>query len=704
LGSLTAAFALCLGLLSPAARAQVQASLVSADASVQPGKPVTVALHFVHEPHWHTYWINPGTGLATSLTWALPPGWTAGDIEWPVPHVLKDSSGSVVGNGYEGDLFLPVVLTPPADLKPGTTVELKATADWLMCQDSCVPGEQQVSLSLPVSASPPAPDPTWGSKLRSVVAALPRADSSWDVSASISGKTVTLTVKAKGASPYAPKDLHFFADDGLVAYDQPQVVKEDGKGGFVLTLPVGDDGPKNPKTLIGILASENGWRADGTLPGLRVNTAFGGAGGAVAGTVQAGSSGTTPAGTPSAPADADTAGLGAKLFFAFLGGLILNLMPCVFPVLGIKILGFVNQAGTSPAKVAAHGLVFSLGVLISFWVLAGALLVLRSTGSQIGWGFQLQSPGFIFALAALMLVFALNLSGLFEFGMAATGLGANLQAKGGFSGSFFTGVLATVVATPCSGPFLAAALGAALAMPVLQSLSLFTAIAIGLSTPYLLLSIFPSAVRFLPRPGAWMETFKQLMAFPLYATVGWLLWVLAAQVQDYGLLYACFGLVAIAMGAWIYGRWRTPGSSAGRMRFGLAGGLVLLAAGAWLGWPRAQAPTDVVWQPWSEEAVSKLRSEGRIVYVDFTARWCATCQANKKIVFHSDDVLKTFKDKHIATLRGDWTNQDPKITAELAKYQRSAVPFNLIWMPGKDQPIILPSILTPSTVLNALKS
>jgi thiol:disulfide interchange protein len=268
-----------------------------------------------------------------------------------------------------------------------------------------------------------------------------------------------------------------------------------------------------------------------------------------------------------------------------------------------------------------------------------------------------------------------------------------------------------VVATPCSAPFLAPALGAALALSTLESFGIFTAIALGLALPYLLLSIFPGAVKVLPRPGAWMETFKQFMAFPLYATVGYLVWVLAGQTSDEGLQSVLFGLVLVAMGIWIYGRWTAPGASAGRVRFGVAGLLVLGVAGGWLGWPQrlesspavAGAIPEVVWEKWSPEAVEKLRAEGRIVYVDFTARWCATCQANKKLVFHSNEVLKVFAEKKIVTLRADWTNQDPAITAELAKYNRSAVPFNLVWFPGKDSPVILPELLTANTVLEAVR-
>lgn len=673
--------------LCPGAGAQVAASLVSADASVRPGAPFTVALRLVHQPHWHSYWLNPGTGLPTSLTWQLPAGWTAGEIRWPAPKVLSDTRGNLIGNGYDGDLLLPVTITPPADLKPGTRAELRATADWLMCQDVCMPGKAALSLILPVSDEAPAPDPEWGARIRAVVAQLPAADPSWSVSASRGPKAVTLAVRPAGpgaSTANGPGDLHFFSDDGSIAYDLPQPAVPDGRGGFTLTLPISPDGPKDPARLLGVLTAAHGWRSDGSLPGLRIDTDF---------------SGLAAAAAPEAPS---RAGLLGTLALAFVGGLILNLMPCVFPVLGIKILGFVSQAGADRRKVTLHGVVFTAGVLVSFWVLAGILAALRAGGSQLGWGFQLQSPSFVFGLAAAMLAFALNMSGVFEFGLTATAIGSQLQSKSGLAGSFLTGALATVAATPCAAPFLAPALGAALALPTGQSFAIFTVIALGLSAPYLLLSAFPGAVKVLPRPGAWMETFKQMMAFPLYATVAYLVWVLAGQVSESGLLGVLFGLVLVSMGVWAYGRWCGFGSPPGRARFGISACVILVALGAWSGWPRPAAPGDITWEKWSPDAVERLRADNRIVYVDFTARWCATCQANKRLVFHSEEVLRAFREKHIATLRGDWTNKDPQITAELAKYHRAAVPFNVLWLPGRADPVILPELLTPSAVLEAL--
>jgi len=662
----------------------VEAELVPAVASVQPGQPFDVALRLAHDPHWHTYWINPGTGLATTIKWTLPPGWQAGDIQWPVPHVLTDARGTVIGNGYDGEVFLLVTLTPPSGLPPGSTVTLNATVEWLMCQDVCMPGEAALSLTLPADTAPPAPHPRWGAKLAAARGQLPQSPDGWQLAARRAGKTVTLTMRPPAGAMVAPADLHFFADDGLIAYDQPQPVQVQG-GALVVALPIDDAAPKDASRLFGVLAL-----AKGDVPGIRVDVPLGTADAARSSKFQ----------VPSAKA---AGGLLGTLVLAFLGGLILNLMPCVFPVLGIKILGFVNQAGADRRKVTLHGLVFVLGVLVSFWVLAGALLVLRAGGKELGWGFQLQEPGFVFALAVFLLVFALNLSGLFEIGLSAMGVGAGLLTKSGYSGSFFSGVLATVVATPCSAPFLAPALGAALALSAAESLTVFTAIALGLSVPYLLLSIFPAAVKLLPRPGAWMETFKQLMAFPLYATVGFLVWVLAGQTKedDNGLLKVLFGLVLVAMAAWAYGRWTQHGGSAGRRRFGHAFAAVLIAAGVVVGYP-TKPSKDIVWEKWSPETVTRLRAEGKTLYVDFTARWCATCQSNKALVFSSTAVREALRRQGVVLLKADWTSRDPQITEALAAFHRSAVPMDLIYAPGRDAPVILPELLTPDLVLTGL--
>lgn len=361
-------------LLAPtahAAESHVQASLVAAEASIQPGRPFTVALRLVHDPHWHTYWINPGTGYATSLKWTLPEGFKAGAIQWPVPRVLRDSHGTIIGNGYEGEAFLPVEITPPAALKPGDTVTLRAHTEWLMCSDVCVPGRADVALTLPVSADPPQPS-EWAAKL--AAQPMPQPPKDWDVTAVREGKKAILRLLPAAGAPRELNAPHFFADDDFIEYDQPQTVRRLDRG-YEFVLPVSDAANAKTVRLVGVLATEN------PFGGLRIDVPL-----------TAVTSGSQLSTLNSQPPPAAKGGLLGTLVLAFIGGLILNLMPCVFPVLGIKILGFVQQAGSDRRKVATHGLIFALGVVLSFWALAGLLAVLRASGQQLGWGFQLQSP------------------------------------------------------------------------------------------------------------------------------------------------------------------------------------------------------------------------------------------------------------------------------------------------------------------------
>ena len=669
--------------------AQVSPSLVAETIEVQKGHPLTVALRLEHKAGWHTYWINAGTGYPTTLDWELPPGWTASEISWPAPKTITDDTGHITGQGYDGVVYLPVTLTPPADLVTGTTVTLKAQSAWLMCHDTCVPGKAAVDLKLSVTNTQPVADPVNGPAIVKTLATLPRKNTNGTISAVVEETTVTLHVdglSSEAAGVATP--WWFFPQNDVVAFDQPQTQQIGKDGALTLILPRTPGQTLTNARLQGVLRAS---------PSASIDTENSHSPTALLIDVPL-----VPAITTVAETNAPT-GLLAVLPLAFIGGLILNLMPCVFPVLGIKIMGFVNQSGADRRKITMHGLTFAAGVLVSFWTLATALAVLRAGGSHLGWGFQLQSPVFVFGLATVMLIFALSMSGVCEFGGSVMGTGASLQMQSGYRGSFFTGVLATVVATPCSAPFLAPALGMALAMPLVESYVIFTTIAVGLSTPYLLLSIFPQAVRLLPKPGAWMETFKQAMAFPLYATTGYLVWVLAGQTSESGSLMAIFGLTFIAMATWMYGRYAQLGSSGVKRRIGIIGGITLLTIGVIVGWPHSPQSTDIVWEPWSPARVSELQAKGRPIYVDFTARWCATCQANKKLVFGSNDVLKRFRDLGVVTLRGDWTNRDANITTELARWNRSAVPFNMIYMPGHQEPILLPELLSPKIVLGALE-
>ena len=737
---------------SPAVKnGSVTVTLVSDSAAITPGQPFTIALRMQHEPHWHSYWINAGTGYPTSLVWTLPAGFTASEIQWPTPHIVQDTAGKITGNGYNDENYLLVTITPPlpefatsvdgsatgagsrpeqnseqtpggqlrqatagtnpgpvatgngaaatGSLVPGSTVKLSAVAEWLMCKDVCMPGDARLDITFPVAAAG-ANDPAakWTAAIATIRGKLPKPATDWIVTAARTDQTATLRLTPKPGTTHQPTDLHFFATDGYTDYSLPNTVTRENDA-WVITAPLDAAADKATTKLTGVLASANGWSEGASYGGLAIDVAFSDSMSASASVSQLSTLNSQPQTAPGS--------LLGTLLLAFVGGLILNLMPCVFPVLGIKILGFVNQSGNDRKKITAHGLVFALGVLVSFWALAGVLLVLRAGGSQLGWGFQLQSPAFVFGMAVFMLIFALNLSGLFEVGLSATGAGANLQMKEGFGGSFFTGALATLVATPCSAPFLAPALGAALSLSAFESILIFTAIAIGLALPYLLLSIFPQAIKLLPRPGAWMETFKQFMAFPLYATVGWLLWVLAGQTKDddNALLLIAFGFVIVAMAAWAYGRFGQAHGKPSRQLAGRVLAAALLAGGLYTGWPKTAGatPTDgsyqVAWEKWSPEAIAAAQAAGKFVYVDFTARWCATCQTNKAAVFHDNAVLAELKQKNVVLLRGDWTNRDPKITAELARWNRSAVPFNLIYAPGKKDPVVLPELLTPGKVL-----
>jgi thiol:disulfide interchange protein len=407
--------------------------------------------------------------------------------------------------------------------------------------------------------------------------------------------------------------------------------------------------------------------------------------------------GTSEEAATSARSTAPKENLATLLLFAFLGGLILNVMPCVFPVLGIKILSVVNQAGGDKREILLHGLAYTLGVLVSFWALAGVIIAIKAAGGTVAWGFQLQSPGFVFCLTLFLFAFGLNMAGLFEVGTSAVGVGADLTSKSGFGGSFFSGLLATVVATPCAAPFLAPALAYALTLSALPSLFFFSVIGLGLASPYLVLSLFPKLVGLLPRPGAWMESFKQAMSFLMFATVAFLLWTLMGMVDEHGQLRAMLGLVLVGIACWIYGRWNLPHKPKATRAKGVILTLLFLVGGIYLAWPSKGQE----WEAWSPELVQKLRAERKPVYIDFTARWCATCQTNK-LVYKSKALEEEFKKRDVVKLKADWTNYDPIITDALKALDRAAVPVNVLYVPGREDPIILPNLLTVSNVTAAL--
>lgn len=671
----------------PARSQHVEAELVAETASLAPGETGWLALRLKMDPHWHTYWVNPGEfGQVTRIEWdQLPDGVELGDFHWPAPKLYQQSG--IINYVFEGEVFLLFSIKLSEDFA-GSELKLAGEGKWLECDENeCVPGKAPLALTLPVKPGKPEPS-RWAEDFAKTRQAWPKPlPENWSVKAYSKGdEAFLLRLKPLDDANTKATGIYFFAEQEVTAPAEAQRWSPDGDGGYLLYVARSEYAEGEIARLPGVIKADNGWLADGGISFMAIDPAL------QAVTVTPGLS--DAAGTGGAPTS-----LAGLILFAFIGGLILNLMPCVFPVLGLKIMSFVNQGGESRGRVIAHGLVYTLGVLISFWVLAAVLLALRAGGEQLGWGFQLQSLGFVLAMTVVLLVFGLNMSGVFEVGMSAVGVGSNLTGKSGMSGSFFSGVLATLVATPCAAPFLAPALGAALALPAAQSVLLFSVIGLGLSFPYLLFSIFPALANKLPRPGAWMDTFKKALAFLLYGTVAYLVWILAGLAEAEQFLNILMALVGIALACWLYGSYGTIGSK--RRGLGIGAAALVLAGSLFLGFYSPKS--EITWQAWSPELVEKLRDEGRTVYVDFTARWCATCQVNKRVVFNSDAVIAAMKRENVALLKADWTNEDPAITEALRSFGRSAVPFNVIYSPQLDKPLELPELLTPDIVLNALK-
>ncbi|HTB64359.1 MAG TPA: protein-disulfide reductase DsbD domain-containing protein [Opitutales bacterium] len=662
-------------------KVHTQADLIAETSTIAPGQPFTVALRLKMDTGWHTYWSNPIIGIATNITWQLPPGWQASPIQWPTPE--KFSDGSLVDYVYEGTALLLVEIIPANTAKPGDTAQLAATVNWLECADECIQQHANVTLTLPIAATAQK-DAAQEQTFTTARAALPQVSNEFKVSVwQKSGKLYLGLESLISAKSLSLQNVYFFPTDDTIKPTAPQILHQTNNG-WVLELERKDSEAVTAKTLSGVL----------TLGGPGAPAL------AVAPKLDSAAPVEFADFSPMTDSLLPARGLPLLLFLGFCGGLILNIMPCVFPVLGIKVLGIVKKSGAARSEVIKHSLVFTGGVLVSMWALVAVLFSLRSAGAQLGWGFQLQSPAFVIGLTIFFLLFGLSLNGVFEIGGSLIGAGSELTGKAGLAGAFFQGVLAVVVATPCTAPLLAPALGAAFTLPTGQAFVVFTAIALGLSFPYLMLSLFPGMASWLPKPGAWMETFKQLMAFPLYATVAFLLYTLAGQVSQERYLDLLFGLVLTGLAAWCYGRYAIPSASLKRRSAGRIGALLLLAGGIALAyWPIQ----ELGWEPWSSARVVELQKEGRPIYVDFTARWCLTCQVNKDAVFHSTDrVAKEFNHENVAMLRADMTVNDPLIVAELARFGRASVPLDLLYLPGKTDPVILPSVLTPGIVLDAL--
>jgi thiol:disulfide interchange protein/DsbC/DsbD-like thiol-disulfide interchange protein len=670
----------------------VEAQLVSDRMAAQPGKPVLVGLKLRMAPEWHTYWKNPGdSGLPTRIQWVLPEGWKAGEIQWPYPKPLP--VGPLMNYGYEDEVVLLSELTPPADAKPGSVV-IGARAEWLVCKDVCIPEKGELEMPMPVAAGEAAPDPRFLAHIDRSKGMWPAKAEGWKFESSLAGKALVVRMTPP-AGVSAPQKATFFPErELLIEPAAPQKISREGNA-LRIEMKLADPPLKDVKSVVGVAVADANW--PGTIrKAIAVDAPVSAIPLAVAGPIGA------------AAADGIGGSALTALAFALLGGILLNLMPCVFPVLGIKVLGFVEHAHGETRAMRLQGAIFSAGVLLSFLVLAALMFGLRATGTQLGWGFQLQSPIVVTMLAGLFFLLALNLSGVFEWGLFAQTLTSNLSARGRYADAFLAGVLATVVATPCTAPFMGAAVGFTLTQGTVVSLAVFVALGIGMALPVLLLSLNPALLRRLPRPGPWMETFKQVLAFPLYATVAWLVWVVGAQSGNDAVLGVLAGLVLLAMGAWMYGRWHHSTSlwrPAVAILFAIAGLAVAWPApqraGA-PGEPLVMKPGELPWQEWSPERVSELTGQGKVVFVDFTAAWCVTCQVNKRVALNNSDVVKTFAAKGVVPLRADWTRGDPRITETLAALGRNAIPVYALYRPGSDAPLLLPEVLTPSLVLAEL--
>ena len=673
---------------------RVQIELVSEVESVRPGTPFWVAVRQRISPGWHTYWKNPGdSGEPTTLDWTLPPGTSAGEIAWPPPERLR--IGPATSYGYTGEVLLPVRITPPATLLPGDPFHLQVAAAWLVCEKECIPEEGTVSRTLPVTAGPPPADPRWGPAMARVRAALPRPIP-WPVTVAATTDTVTIRVAAASLRPARIAGAWFYPLEwGLIddAAEQEMSVSAEG---LTLRVARGSLPEAAERPVEGVLAITE------QLDGGPVRQAF---------AVRA----EPPAAGSGAAGPATRGALLRALGLALAGGLALNLMPCVLPVLSLKVLALAAHAGGSRAVRVAHGFAYTAGVSVSFGLIAGMLLGLRAGGELVGWGFQLQSPVFVTLLADLLFVMGLTLSGIVTLGSRLAGTGSGLAGRRGYSGSFFTGALAAVVATPCTAPFMATAVGYALLQPAPVALAVFLALGLGFALPYLALSLGPGWTRLLPRPGVWMERLKQFLAFPLYASAAWLVWVLSQQVGPAGLAACLAGLVLLAVAAWLYeatrhgaGLWRRLGRPAAA-----AGAIAALGLAAFTAAPTAstgaRTAADPSWEPYTAARLAELRGRGVPVFVNVTAAWCITCLVNERVALRSPEVTARLAQKGVASLKADWTNRDPAIAQVLASFQRSGVPLYLLYpgaeagAPSSHGPRVLPQVLTEGIVLEALE-
>jgi thiol:disulfide interchange protein DsbD len=714
-------FLLCAGLPARAASDSfdddhVHVQLVFRKAQLFPGAGDHGGLYFKLEPGWHVYWKNPGdAGEPPHIHWTLPEGMTAEPLQFTAPKRLP--LGPLMDYGYENEALFPFRLVIAKSVKPGTAV-LHAKVDWLVCRGSCIPGKADLEITQKILATAPAgePDDGPGAEIWKRLAvllpdALPPNDRATFQPTKEGFRLTVETGRRELSATFFPED------QDIIDNPAPQKLTPTANG-LILDLKKDASLRANPAQLRGVLELSGGraYEIVALLPGVTAAPVEQGTAAGEASKEQA--SGPQALANQSGPAAITAPPLSWTLLLrtsglAFLGGLLLNLMPCVFPVLFLKGLGLVHSGHGELHKLRAHGLVYSAGILVSFWALVAVLLGLRAAGATLGWGFQFQSPVFLALMAGLLFFLGLSLAGQFEIGLTLTSAGGSLAEKQGYTGSFFTGVLAVVVATPCTAPFMGAAIGYALAQSPAVTFAVFTALALGLAAPYVALTLQPAWTCLLPKPGVWMEVLRQAVAVPIFATVIWLAWVLAAAygASVLAALLASFLLLAIA--GWFLGRWPAKRWATAVAALILLGVIALAVFGQRLvGDAKASMePTGNTglasaaagaWEPWSPQLLAAYQSQGRPVFVDFTAAWCLSCQVNERIALNQPQVKKAFQAAHVALLRADWTRHDEAITQALTALGRSGVPAYALYAPGQSQPKMLPEVLTPGIVTDAI--
>lgn len=676
----------------------VDARLVSEVNTIQPGASFWVTIRLQMNDGWHTYWRNPGdAGLETTIKWQLPEGFNVGELNWPYPYRISEPP--LMAYGYHDTIYLLTEFKVDQSVKTDQVVFLKAYVSWLECADVCIPGNANLKVRLEVKDAPMEINEHYIETFAKARAHLPITSEGWNLQAAVDGNRLTIQAAAPEWLKHNLGEINFYPYKASFINNvaEQKVTKQDNQ--FQMNIELAKMDPQIPDTVKGVLVSENGWRGPDSERAMEVIIPL--------------SEDIRAVSTSSS----ELSNIWLALLFSFIGGIILNLMPCVLPVLSIKIMGLVNQAHEKHSKSWQHGGIFTLGVLVSFWILAGIILILKAGGTQLGWGFQLQSPVFLIILSAFMFLFGLSMFGVFEIGTSLTTIGGKTQGRSGLGGSFLSGVTATIVATPCTAPFMGPALGFALTQPAYVSLLIFTFIGLGMSAPYVLLTSIPALLKFVPKPGRWMESMKQFMGFLLVATVIWLLWVLGLQAGSNVVALVLFVLLVTSIGAWIYGRWghlAMPKKT--RVVSTLIAVILIISANAYavvnvdtyavsMTTQTATAGEGIEWKPYSDEAVEQAKKSGNPVFIDFTAAWCLSCQVNEQIAFSSEEVQNRFRELNIQSFKADWTSHDEKITRALAKYGRNSVPLYVLHSGNhNDEPKILPEIITPGIILKALKS